>query len=123
MLDNISETCGCPSAHAFNLAVDKAVSESDLDQAESYVWDMLSTFNVEDGRGTDAPSDTACYGKTNFAIENSRATNTVSGIEISNVLRSHLRRKVQCFYTQEALAVSEYVRRHKQFPKILYQIQ
>lgn len=94
MLDNISGTGGSPSAHAFNLGADTAVNASDMDQVERYIRDMLSTFDMEDGRGADAHRDTACYSKTKVAMEDSHATITASEIQISKVLRSHFRTKV-----------------------------
>lgn len=85
------KTGGRPSAHAFNLAVDTSVTSSDPDQAERYFRDMLPTFDMDEGRRTDAHRDTACYDKAKVALEDSHATITVSEIGISEVLRSHLR--------------------------------
>lgn len=118
-----SETGGCQSAHAFNIAVDTAVTASDMDRSECYVRDMLSTFDNEQGRRANAHRNTARYGKTKVPMEDPRATIAISGIEILKVLRSLVRTKVQHFWTQEALAISKCVSNHKWAPNFLYQIQ
>lgn len=95
VLDNISETYGRPSAHAFTLAVDAAVAAGDLDQAERYVRDMSSTFVMRDGRRTDAHLDTVRYSKTKVAMAYAQAGNYEHALRImklSSILKFANRR-------------------------------